>query len=225
MSRWMLGGHFAVLAVVAVACSATAQLELLRNGDFGKGDLTDWTWTPTGYPEPDMRASVGDYSPTTDGYGFRVNPGTDRDHLGSNEGGALSQQIDLTAGVAYSLTGDVAIHDVLSGHHGNSDPGWIRLYVGSDLLWDWTESEILDGDVLTNSFSVTYTPGASGPQSYRLLLTRRYMNYVGRWGGPSIYHYADNLSVRPGAVPELPPVCLAALGLIPLGLKLRRRHK
>jgi len=42
------------------------------------------------------------------------------------------------------------------------------------------------------------------------------------WG---TYAPLDNVEVTSsnGAVPELPPVCLAALGLLPLGLKLRRR--
>ncbi len=183
------------LPLLALNVALAADVELLTNGDFETGDLTGWTWAATDYADPTTAPDVGAWT-NVNGYGLRVNPGTDAGHSGqgSQQGGAISQTIAMTAGETYHLTGGVLVMEAVEGS-ATGDAGRIRLYIDDDLLWDWDLGYLPTGVPVTNSFDVDYTPATSGDHEYRLLFTRTYMSTVPAYPGPVVYHYADDLSV------------------------------
>jgi hypothetical protein len=211
-----------VLTLMLVVISAEAKANLLTNSDFETGDLTSWTWNPTQYAEPEMIAEVVTFETVLGqpSLCFRVNPGTDDAHygIGQEEGGILSQTINLVAGTNYAVSvGASAIHYV--GPTSNSDGGLIRLYIGGNLQWSWDVGEIgPTGAVVRNSYEGTYVPTFTGPHDFELVFTRTWRNWGGFAGSqPSMYHYADNISV----IPEPATLLLVGLG----GLVLRRKRR
>jgi hypothetical protein len=205
----------AVLTLMLVVISAEATANLLTNGDFEMGDLTGWTWTPTQYSEATMNPTVVTFE-TTIGQPslcFRVNPGTDELHhgIGQEEGGILSQTINLAKGTEYAVSVGAAAMQNL--HAENFDAGRIRLYIEGSLLWDWNIDDIDAYVTIRNSYSGTYVPAFTGLHDFELLFTRTYRNY-----SPVLYHYMDNASV----IPEPTTVLLLALGS---GAAIRKRRQ
>ena len=193
--------------------NAWATLNVVANGGFEAG-LDGWTWTPTEFADdmdPTVVPSAGVFG--TAGQCFRVNPGTDIDHwgIGQEEGGILSQSINLTGGTEYDVSlGAAAIRDL--GGSENADGGLMRLYIGGYLLWSWDVSEIPSGVTLSNSYNGTYTPVSTASYDLELALTRTYTN-----NPPVVYNYVDRVSV----IPEPATICL--LGFGSLGLLHRRK--
>ena len=203
------------VVIILIVSNSWAAADIVTNGNFETG-LAGWAWTPTQYAEPEMVASVVSSDEVFGDAGdcFRVNPGADFFHYmqGTEEGGVLSQSINLTAGIEYDVSvGGVA----MQGLREVIDAGLIRLYIGDDLLWSWSVDLIAEGDTLYSSYSGTYTPDATASYDLELVLTRTYCN-----SSPSVYHYVDNVSIT--AVPEPTLLCLlSSLGMA--GLLLRRR--
>ncbi|MBN1787480.1 MAG: PEP-CTERM sorting domain-containing protein [Sedimentisphaerales bacterium] len=197
-----------VLTVTMVVSNAGA--EMLVNGNFETGDLTGWTWTPTQYSDPNMTAGVVvfDTAAGQPSNCFRANPGTDVPHygIGQEEGGFLSQSINLVAGNTYDVSiGAAAIRDLGGG--ANYDGGRIRLYIGGSLLWDWDIDDIGASQTVRSSFDGTFVPTVTGAHDFDLLFTRTYTNTP-----VAIYHYLDNASV----VPEPATIILLGLGALTL---------
>jgi len=210
-SKAFFAGALALtLTLLALNVALAADVELLANGDFETADLSGWTWTATDYADPTTAPAVGAHT-ITDGQGLRLNPGTDSAHSGqgSEQGGAISQTIAMTAGETYHLTGGVLVMEVVEGS-ANADAGRIRLYIDGDLLWDWDFGYLPVDYRLTNAFDIDYTPTTSGDHEYRLLFTRTYMSTVPAYPGPVVYHYADDLSVMgPEAAGDTEPPVVA----------------
>ena len=95
-------------------------------------------------------------------------------------------------------------------------------YDGSgDLLLDYVFHVSSPGYYGGPTWEAMGDPGESNPHFWRVFQDLDEGNDVLDWGAIRTEITTD---AGPGAVPELPPVCLAALGLLPLGLlKLRRR--
>jgi len=108
------------------------------------------------------------------------------------------------------------------------DAVWAFALEAQDFYYSPPEHEITvllsDGSELSQ-ISLMGEPGSDG-----------YAAFLGWVGGSNTWFQinsdTDEFAIArmmkaegPGAVPELPPFALAALGLLPLGLKLRRRRK
>jgi MYXO-CTERM domain-containing protein len=142
--------------------------------------------------------------------------------MGDDEGGYLWQTIHMAAGRTYDLAGGLLVMRNLSTRGRNVNAGRVRLFVDSDLLWDWNVGGINASTSVTNAFALAYAPGTTGDHIYKLLFTRTYRNWA---TPPAIYHYADDLSVtRRESTPELSTWALLACGGL-VGLVLRRRRK
>ena len=135
-------------------------------------------------------------------------------------------------------TGDYWAQQFTGTGLGSATSLTLDLYVDDNGLYS---GEQVDLDVLLNGTAVgnlTIASGVSGLQSWgfssfgsiagpdyyvKLLETN---TVPSGYGAASMAADGQSSSATlggPGAVPELPPFALAALGLLPLGLKLRRR--
>lgn len=186
-----------IVIASGVLCAAVhAQAQIVTNGGFTTGTLTGWAWTPDASSEPTMVASVV-AGPFASGPAFRVNPGN---ASGSADlGGTLSQIVTLTAGVPYTVSGDLAIQNV-SGSN-NADGGTILVRLGGATIHTFDVQAINANTLSTDPFSVPFTPGVSGNFLLEIRTTRNFSNFV-----PNIYHWADNIAIVPG------PSGLAVLG-------------
>lgn len=191
--------------------SATAQ-ELLANGNFGTGDLTGWTFTPTASAEPTIAGSV---TPFMGSNAFRVNAGSSSS--GVEGGGTLSQTIALVAGQSYQVSaGKLAIASVNGSP--NADGGTITLSLGGTVLHTFDVVQLAANEVQTDSYSAPFVASATGPAQFELLFTRSFPNFAVT---PAVYHYADDLSVTL-LVPEPVTATLAALAGLAMFFRTRR---
>ena len=85
--------------------------------------------------------------------------------------------------------------------------------------WQMASGNSVGPGVAQRGFGWSYTLSGA-PDGYRLA-DQRWSYYERDW---TLLDFGAVVSGGPPAVPELPPACLAALGLLPLGLKLRRRR-
>jgi hypothetical protein len=185
---------FTVTAAAGLAASASAQT--VTNGDFETGTLLPWVFTPDANGEPLMVATV---APFQSSQTFRVNPG--HDGSGGSAGGDLTQQVTLTAGSVYTVSGDLFIENIrLTGSNANG--GTITVSINGQQVHTWTVTEIPALTTIPGPFSVSYTASASGPQPLTLRFTRTFRNST-----PSIYHWADNLSITGGGPAPCYPNC------------------
>jgi len=188
-----------IIMCITVLLSSTFVEANVINGDFQTGDLTGWVWTPTEFSEPNMR-------PIVDNYVFKVNPGTDIDHcfivqengsvlfLDQEEGGILSQSINLHAGVSYDVSIDIVSIGIQSVN--NAHGGSIYLYIDDDLQWEWTISDIVgEGSIISTSYDGTYNANRSGQHDLKIFFMRTYRNSDNT---PVVYHYLDGVSIIAG---------------------------
>jgi hypothetical protein len=175
-----------IICMIVVILNITFVEGSVINGDFQTGDLTGWDWTPTTFSEPNMR-------PMVDNYIFKVNPGTDINHFAINqeEGGILSQSINLYAGIEYKVSIDtvsISIQSVTQAHGGS-----IYLYIDDDLQWKWNVLDVIgQGSVISNSYEGVYSSEYSGQHDLKIYFMRTYRNSD---NSPIVYHYLDDVSV------------------------------
>jgi len=191
-----------LLSAVVVALGGSASAALLDFEGFAVGDLvsgigvfSDLYLTSGSNP-----IYVTGYVPGPPLSGSRtINP----------EPYSLPLRADFLISGVDAVSVDMGDYDI------DEDPLYLQAYNSSNVLLD-EDTYLLpwwvDGGATMNV--------ASGPGDIAYVV----------FGSGGVYPgsvYTDNFAynARPsGAVPELPPVCLAALGLLPLGLlKLRRR--
>lgn len=199
----------AALAAIA-SLSGASRAAIIVNGDFATNNLTGWTWTPDPNSEPAMVASTAP-GPFGTPPAFQVNPGSATSGIGSL-GGVLSQTVMLTAGVGYTVTGDLAIQNVAGGP--NADGGTITIMLGGSLLHTFDVGQIAGDTTQTDTFSSPFVPVATGPAVFEIHFSRDFPNFV-----PNILHFADNLAIvpAPGAAPFI------AVGVVATALSRRRR--
>ncbi|OQA03354.1 MAG: hypothetical protein BWY69_00510 [Planctomycetes bacterium ADurb.Bin401] len=208
--------YILLLVLVLFTINHEATANLLVNGDFENGSFTGWTWTSTA-----NSAGTAGMIPSVSSFGiifrepfskcFQVSPGTDTYHsgMGLEEGGTLTQTINLVSGMQYSISLNAAM--INPGPGELNDAGRIRVYINNILLWNWDINWIGSHVTVRNAYSGTYTAASSGQYTFKLLFTRTYMAYA-----PFVNHYADNISVTP--IPEPASIFILGLGGI-IGLK------
>ncbi len=209
MRRTNLVFGAAALSIGSIV-STTYAGGILTNGDFSTGDLTGWTWTPDANGTGDMVPSV-DLGPFGTGDAFNVNPGTLN---GAEGGGVLWQNVFLSAG-SYTYSGEVAIQDVNSppdDPFGNADGGVISAVIGIDETFILDVGGIDVDQLIIAGFSINFDIAADGNYNIGLHFTRTFLN-----SGPSVLHWADNLSVVPA------PGALVMLAFGALTVRRRRR--
>jgi len=119
----------------------------------------------------------------------------------SYQAGTFSNSVVLTGGTTYVLSFQLA------GNHRGYGPDVVDVTFGSS-----TGSHTMySGDPLT-SFSLSFTPGVSGPASFS------FHNH----GGDNVGAILDNVSIA--AVPEPETYAMLLAGLAALGMAARRRR-
>jgi len=196
--------NVAIAAVLTIASSVNAAV---TNGNFSAG-LTGWVWTPDPGAEASMLATTAS-GPFVTGDAFRVNPGNNSG-AAAQLGGTLSQSVALSAGVNYTVSGDLAVQNLTLSP--NADGGLIRVFLGGSLIHSFDVDLIPEQTTQIHSFAVPYTPGATSNYLLEFSFQRGFFNFA-----PTMYHWADNISI----VPSPGVSVLFAMGAISLS---RRRR-
>lgn len=196
----------AVATVLLIASASTVHAAVI-NGDFSSG-LAGWSWTPDGGAEAAMVATTA-AGPFATGDAFRVNPGNNSG-TAPQLGGTLSQSLSLTGGVNYTVSGDLGIQNLTGSP--NADGGIIRVFLGGTLIHTFDINLIQPSALETDSFSAPFTPGATSNYLLEISFQRGFFNFT-----PTMYHWADNISVVPA------PGAVALLGIGALSVGRRRR--
>jgi hypothetical protein len=208
----------AVVAAISLVClAATAQAELVVNGDFASG-LTNWTFidiagdgaaridTGSSYDHPDdgtnrnMEMFVGDYSGTQ-------KPGA----LQQNIGAALANTVYTLNWDGWNQTGSI------SGYGSRTSQGTIGLYWdnGGTFTSLGTSTWALPEPAWGSAPASTVTVGASDPVIGKpLYVMLTLVNTNSPYTGGGGWQAFDNISVTAVTTPEPGTIVLLATGLI-----------
>ncbi|MBK9346515.1 MAG: PEPxxWA-CTERM sorting domain-containing protein [Burkholderiales bacterium] len=180
------------------ALSAAAQATTVFSDNFDANPL-ELNKVPAGWTVTDGTVDIigpGFYSYCAAGQGKCI------DLDGSTwNAGVLSKSFDLTAGVQYTASFELA-----GNHRGGSDTGTVSF--GSQSL-----NFNLASNAVFSAYQLVFTPGATG--TYSLSFANN--------GGDNIGALLDNVSVTAVPEPETYAMLLAGLGLI--GAAQRRKSK
>jgi hypothetical protein len=225
--RKMLLGLLLVSGALLLPRTSLAQ-NLLNNGNFGTGDLSDWTVFTTGNGDlgsawglPDVTsfdvAGIGNPSNAAQ---FQAGEATFNSATGHTfQGGGISQTVDLSGG-EYLVSADVAATDVY--YDANEYAGLFTLLVDGNAVSSVALGQINPGQVLRNTLGaeISLSPGS---HQVSVEITRPYLN--GNASGASPLEYLDNIDLvlESSTVPEPPGMFLISFGLI--GLWVARKSR
>lgn len=184
-SIFLLPILFSVAFSIAVVPRGFANL--VTNGDFETGNLTDWTWTADAGSEPQMAPTVVAFNGSS---AFRVNPGNDFGEGGPEKGGTLSQPISVELGTTYLVAIQMlAIQDVNS-FDGNRDGGTITVSLEDSILHTLDVEELEQAEIVTDSFTVPFEATTTGDVQLEIYFSRQFRNFL-----PNVFHYLDDVSI------------------------------
>jgi hypothetical protein len=200
LRKHMIGVSAAVLGaalLLAAAPSHAGAAELVQNGSFGTGDLTDWTEIgnfSTGYNYVDgSMPYTGNYDLVDGNYPAQGLAG-------------VSQQLATVGGQNY----DISVEWLANG---TNLPGQ-QLY---EVLWDGTVIGQIDGDTASSTYTdLTYTVLGVGNDT---IAVEGYSQDAGNFTGDISVMAAPSATPLPAALP------LFASGLGAVGLLGWRRKK
>ena len=210
----------AMLALIGL-WAATAQANLILNGDFETGDFTDWTLftTPNGSlgpaPVPDVVPFDVTGTGATEAAEFQV--GQIVFTLDVQEGGGIRQTIVTSAGTV-AIHADIAVLNT-SGSE-NAEGGVFTLFLDSVPVDSFAVGDILNGVTVRSTLDFT-GPINAGNHDLAILITRPYEH--GGGVGVTPLEYVDNISLDVAAVPEPGTIALFSLSLFGIGVARRWR--
>jgi hypothetical protein len=193
--------------------TAHSQVNLLQNGDFQTGTLSDWTVFLTsngtlgsGSGLPNVSAfdvaGTGTFSAAA-----QFQAGEVVYNKGSDQGGGISQTFDCPAGI-YLISEDVAADNIVLRYPYNSDAGLFSILVDGSLVTSVDLGVINAGQILRDTLAATVLLG-QGSHQISFEISRPWLS-DGDYGATPL-EYLDNLQVL--AVPEP-----ASLGYLSLGV-------
>jgi hypothetical protein len=192
-----------VTIVLTALAATTAHAQTITNGDFSSG-VTGWTVVNLPNVEPAISPTTA-AGPFATGNAFRVNPGGSSS--GIESGARLRQILNLSAGVPYVLSGDLAIQALSA----NADGGTITVRMGGQTLHTFDVVAIQAG-TLFSSFNAPFATLVAGPTTLEIEFTRSFPNFAS-----NVLHWADNITLVPA------PGTGLIVGAIALGAIRRRR--
>jgi hypothetical protein len=207
---------FVLMSMAALLCvAATAQADVITNGDFETGDFTGWTVrdTPNGHSilTDVIMYDIDGGGPLPESLAARFSVG-ERNYDGTQQGIELVQDVSLVGGIEYTFDADVAAWRHISGS--NAEGGVFSLILDGSVLDTWQCGGIGQPYYPTDKYghvTGTYTPGSSGTYEIGMRITRP---YTVPSDGP--YQMVDNFT----GIPEPATLALLALG----GLTALRRR-
>lgn len=200
------------LATLVSASSA----QVFVNGDFGTGDLTGWTVTPTSNglsPTQTVEAFDIDFGGglgTSNAGKFEV--GQVSFQAGIPAGIELTQNLNLTAGIQYTFSFNWAA----TAAGDNAEGGIFDLIVNGNSLANQAAGDTGPSNPGQFGFiSAAFTPGSSGSYSVGARIQRPFILPGG------VFQYTDNFAVE--AVPEPGSMLALAAGVSALLASRRKR--
>jgi hypothetical protein len=212
--------EFCLVTTLALGNALAANAFTIVNGDFSTGDFSGWTIYTTangtngpGFPVVSSFDVSG--AGAQNAAQFKVG---EVSFLGGEEGGGLTQSVDVSTSGLQTFTADVASEG--QPNIGNSDAGVFSLLVNGTSIASWDSGGVFDDtnrDVLSGTYDFT-TPGE---YDLSVLVTRSSLQ-----DGGTPYQYVTDISLTGGDVtPEPSPlVALAAGFTILTGIVMVRRR-
>ncbi|MGH7940438.1 MAG: hypothetical protein ACREE6_10840 [Limisphaerales bacterium] len=203
-----------LIALLTVAPLGLFAQNLLLNGDFDSGNLTDWTTflTPNGSLGsglPDVVSfDVAGTGTASDAAQFQAGEIIYNQATGhTSQGGGIEQTFDCSAG-RYVISADVAAlyFGGFGNGLGNADAGLFTFLVDGNSVTNIELGGINSDQTIRGTLDATVALGG-GDHSFALEITRPWLNDGGSYGGSPL-EYVDYLSIVP--VPE--PIGLFILG-------------
>jgi hypothetical protein len=215
---YKIGGVCCTLLLIATV-PTKARANLVQNGDFATGNLSDWMVFLTtdgnlgaalGLPDVVPFTATGT-GPASDAAKFQAGQVTFKPSVQC--GGGIDQTFSSSAGI-YNLSADIAADEI--GSVGNAAAGLFTLLLDGTPVTSVNLGHINPGQILRSDLEAT-VPLSQGSHQLAIEITRPYLS----GGSPELvvlqgetpFEYLDNIQITQAtAVPER-----TSLGLISLG--------